>query len=403
MCQNHPETTLLPPHPPTGNPNLAEKSRSHPYYLDNIDKPYNGHKARKTNKSLSGVYACHTGWIKGECSGGHSYAKAVMCDKEWCPDCGKKHSNIHERRITRWWSPIMSMQIVGQLVIPIPEQFREDFYNRDLLRAFRKYITRKLKGDGFKRGLSKWHWAGKCTHCKEKGCEKCKKTGMSDVWKPHLNILIENGYEPFLKDNDNWINRYKDDIAFQMCKLINQYRKNEKAKQHAKDLNCEFEDINLSKVKLDDNEIANVDSIVLHYSYTDKPEKKIHYNTYITRATWRYDNNFKVISTIKGFRTTSWWGKHPKTHERTSELAFLEKGCCPECDSNKIKSEIKWGCFESAKNAGFDYRYIKKIIGAGYYLLDLPPPDIVTEDFEDVYYTNESSPDGLKGDYIVNN
>jgi len=337
---------------------------------------------KKSNNDIEGIYGCHRGWIKGECEGGHRYARAVMCDKEWCPDCGKKNSNIHKRRVARWWSKIMSMESVGYLVIPIPDQFRNDFYDRNLLSAFRRYIIRKLKDDGFDKGLSRWHWAGSCKYCKEKGCEKCNNTGMSDIWKPHLNILIENGYEPFVTDVENWINRYKQDIALRLCKLVNEYRIKEKAKQHAKDLGCKFEDINLNKISLTNSEQANINSIVLNYRYTDQDTKKIHLNNYVNRATWRHDYGYREINTIRGYRTTQSWGKWNETHERTSELVALEKGCCPECEKKKVKSKITWETFESIKNAEFDYRYIKKNIDAGYYLLDLPPPVDETEEFD---------------------
>ncbi|MCH7850929.1 MAG: hypothetical protein IH845_04775, partial [Nanoarchaeota archaeon] len=388
---------------------LDSQDISNPYkdlshYLDYIDKPYNGFDQKNSNNDIKGLYGCHRGWIKGQCEGGHVYAKAVMCDKEWCPDCGKKNSNIHKRRISRWWDKIMPMKSVGYLVITIPEQFRNDFYNRDLLSSFRRYVIRKLKEDGFDKGLSRWHWAGSCTYCREKGCKRCNYTGMSDVWKPHLNILIENGYEPFVVDVDNWLNRYKEDIALQMCQLINKYRIIEKAKQYAKDLNCELEDINLRKINLSNDEQANINSIVLNYRYTDKEEKKVHLNNYVNRATWRYDYGFKEINTIKGYRTTQSWGKWKKTHERTSELVALEKGCCPECEKKKIKSKITWSTFESIKEGEFDYRFIKKNIEGGYYLLDLPPPvDIgFKELMNDLDYTGIFDKI-FKGKYIINN
>jgi len=296
----------------------------------------------------------------------------------------------------------MSMKSVGYLVITIPEQFRNDFYNKKLLSDFRRYIIRKLKDDGFNKGLSRWHWAGDCTTCKGKGCKKCNKTGSSDVWSPHLNILIENGYEPFVVDTNNWINRYKEDIALHMCSLIRKYRKILKAEKYAKDLDCEFDDINLKEVELDHYELQKVNSIVIHYSYSDKPARKIHWNKYINRATWRYEDKSREISTIKGYRTTQRWGKwNIKTHERKSELVALEKGVCPECSKEKIKSKLQWGRFQSKRDADFDYKSVKREISAGYFLLDLPPPDpeVDFSELHDIVKQQKTETKVFKGDY----
>lgn len=404
MCQHQVKTAPSQPFSSKNSPEISIPEENFPNYLDYIDKPYNEFKRKKSNTDRIGLYGCHTGWIKGECGDGHIYSRAVMCDKEWCPDCGKKNSNIHKRRVARWWNKIMSMNSVGYLVITIPEQFRDDFYNKKLLSAFRRYIIRKLKEDGFDKGLSRWHWAGSCKHCREKGCEKCNNTGMSSTWKPHLNILIENGYEPFVTDPENWISRYKQDIALRMCQLINEYRIIEKAKQCAKDLNCDFEKINLKKIKLENCERASINSIVLNYRYTDQEPKKTHLNSYVNRATWRYDEGFKEINTIKGYRTTQSWGKFPQKQERTSELVALENGCCPECEKKKIKSKIVWQPFISIKNAELDKRYIRKTIDAGYFLLDLPPP--IDEEYEkmmeDFDYTGVLDKT-FKGRYIPKN
>ncbi len=399
MCQHQVKTALPPSITSKNSQEITSPEMDLSNYLDYIDKPYSGNNGKNSNNAIEGLYGCHRGWIKGECEGGHQYAKAVMCDKEWCPDCGKKNSNIHKRRVARWWRKIMSMQSVGYLVITIPEQFRNDFYNRDLLSAFRRYIIRKLKEDGFNKGLSRWHWAGSCKYCKEEGCENCNYTGMSDIFKPHLNILIENGYEPFVTDTNNWINRYKQDIAIRMCKLINEHRIIEKAKQYAKDLNCDFEDINLNEVSLKGYEQANIDNIVLNYRYTDEEPGKIHLNNYVNRATWRHDYGYREINTIRGYRTTQSWGKWDKKQERTSELVALENGCCSECEKKKVKSKITWDTFESIKNCEFDYRYIKKYIDAGYYLLDLPPPVDEVEEFDSTGIFDPI----FKGRYVPNN
>lgn len=374
MCQHQAKTDLSPPPPSKNSPDISILEQPDPNYLDHIDKPHNGSERKKSNNGIDRLYQCHHGWLHGECGEGHHLARAMMCDKEYCPDCGKKDSIIHKRRVNRWWDRIMDMKSVGYLVITIPEEFRDDFYNKKLLSAFRIYIKRKLEGDGFDKGLMRWHWAGSCKHCRERGCEKCDYTGMSSTWNPHLNVLIENGYEPFVTVPENWINRYKQDIALQMCRLINQYRIIEKAKQHAKDLNCDFEKINLNKIELRDQERAKIDNIVLHYKYSEQGSKKIHWNKYVNRATWRYIKGFREVETIYKHRTTQSWGKKPEPKEKASEEVALENGCCPECEKKSMKSEITWGSYVSLKNSDFGRQHINKSFDTGYFLLDLPPP-----------------------------
>ncbi len=136
MCQHQAKIVSLPPPPRRNSPDLSIPDQDVPHYLDSIDKPHNSPEHKNSNNDVNRLYQCHHGWLHGECRQGHHLSRAVMCDKEYCPDCGKKDSIIHKRRVKRWWKKIMVMKSVGYLVFTIPEQFRDDFYNKKLLSCF---------------------------------------------------------------------------------------------------------------------------------------------------------------------------------------------------------------------------------------------------------------------------
>jgi hypothetical protein len=65
---------------------------------------------------------------------------------------------------------------LGFLVITIPKFLREKFKTPKSLRDVQRYWVEKMKREGFRRGLSKWH----------RGGEKNPR-----VYNPHLNLLFE--------------------------------------------------------------------------------------------------------------------------------------------------------------------------------------------------------------------
>ena len=165
------------------------------HYPELYDKTHNGLNKPPEPKAVPPVLLqpCVTSFIRGNCSNGHFYAKALVCGKEWCPDCGQDNSIIHKRRQARWWGKVMQMKKVGYLVLTIPRELRPTFMQKEALQDFRKYVTQKLKRMGYKRGLQRYHWAGDCPICTGHGCKICRWTGSDTVYKPHLNVLIEEG------------------------------------------------------------------------------------------------------------------------------------------------------------------------------------------------------------------
>jgi hypothetical protein len=299
------------------------------HYPELYDKTYNVNFKRPEPEPMPGLLLqpCITSFIRGQCANGHFYAKALVCGKEWCPDCGRDDSIIHKRRQARWWGKVMQMRKVGYLVLTIPEELREEFKNKKALQDLRKYVTRKLKRMGYARGLQRYHWAGDCPICRGHGCKICAGTGCDTIYKPHLNVLIEEGF--ISKLNGAWeskIDLLKNDLVTWF--------------------NTNF------KETLKANNMASFKGNVF-YSYcglhkktkTDKPHR-IHKLKYITRSTFRHYQP-AIAELLKGFRTTSTWGKWKKCEQPiTSELVSLEQGLCPHCLKEEgIIEKLTWGGF----------------------------------------------------------
>jgi len=287
---------------------------------------------------------CATGILRGKCENGHLWGRVNLCNKEFCPDCGAKNSYVHRQRVARWMDKVLQMSSVGYMVITIPEDLRETFKDKKILSEFRTYFKRKLQREGFKRGMSRYHWAGECESCNgkpDKGCPDCNFTGMSNVWKPHLNFILEGKY--ISPDN---LERWREDLA-------NYF-------------NTRFA-LSLSK-KAEGN---------IYYNYGRNNGYKIHKLKYVTRATWRYNDTYEygdILNVIKGFRCGSTWGKFEiSKRKRVSPLIHFVNNCCPIC-----KTTIKWKGFSSIENY-FMGRYNLFHVEGGYYKYqqigeDPPPP-----------------------------
>lgn len=303
--------------------------------VSTYDKVHNFENHQGKKRALYPHYNCLNGWVSGKCKEGHRIAKAIYCDKEWCPECGDNGSMIHRRRIARWKPKVDQMKWINYLVISPPEVVWPFLKDKKELSAFRLYIKRKLQGMGYGRGLSRWHFAGDCKNCKtwkKKGCVECDYTGMENKWYPHLNIILDTKYIPKIymealkRDCRRWfIRRYSVDLPH---------------------------------------------NVIVHSSgYTNKDGKKNHILRYVTRATWRYVNSIEEVETIHGFRNCNSWGTYEKPDEYTTQLEQLESGGCPHCDG-----VIEWDRFQTCKDFYYQSKYISTHLEGGYYQIDLPPP-----------------------------
>lgn len=135
------------------------------------------------------IYRCSKGFIWGESSQNNFY-KMITCGKEWCGDCGKMHSIPHDRRVNRK-SKITDQTIqdnflalhqnhipVQYIVVTIPPEIRKYYRNHKALNDFRTYWRRKLKLEGRRYGITRFHWCGKDGY----------------YWHPHINILCDGGF-----------------------------------------------------------------------------------------------------------------------------------------------------------------------------------------------------------------
>jgi len=273
------------------------------HYLEFYDKLHNFPAYQPSNKPHPN---CLNGYVSGKCSNGHGWAKAIYCDKEWCPDCGAKHSPVHQRRIARWFDKVMSFDSLGYLVVTVPTEAREDFYDKTVLSAYRLAIKRKLQEMGYDRGLSRWHWLGDCKKCRGKGCEHCKQTGASRNYNPHLNIFIGEGFL-----DKRQFNRVIGGLK-EFC-----------AKWIRNNLVIELEH-----------------PVTIHYQFTEDKDKKAHLLSYCTRATLRHDIR-KIRETVYRYRSTNSWGVFPDSEQPATDPGMiLEKGRCPCCGERVVYEQF---------------------------------------------------------------
>jgi len=131
------------------------------------------------------IYRCAKGFVWGESSQNNFY-KMISCGKEWCADCGAKHSIPHDRRISRHLKKFLALHqnfhSIQYLVITIPKELRNLYRSKEALRKFRRYWIEKLKREGagekYQFGVSRYHYCGEDAY----------------LWKPHLNILTIGGF-----------------------------------------------------------------------------------------------------------------------------------------------------------------------------------------------------------------
>jgi hypothetical protein len=248
---------------------------------------------------------CSRGFVKGNC-GCTSYAKNIICGKEYCKDCGREGSPQHQKRFNRWMPKAKSLNKFGVLVVTIPEELRYKYQNKIRLSAFRTALKNKLKRLGFEKGLMRWHLFGDCEYCKGKACYKCNHTGAGNEFKPHLNIIIQSG---FIKDI------HSSTILTELKKFIQDFWKAKFKKEFA---------------------------ININYHYSKQITDRVHQVKYITRSTFRiYDQQTDEL--LKNYRLTTVWGTWKNVKIESEEA--LDNNCCPEC-----KTFIRWIKYDKLTN-----------------------------------------------------
>jgi hypothetical protein len=287
----------------------------------------NGRLHFKKMYSAGVLPGCSKGFLSGFCGNGHEFLKNILCSKEYCADCGKDGSPIHSNRINRWTPKARALneKTLGVLVVTIPEELRNEFTYPGYMSNFRTALKNQLKKMGYGRGLMRWHLFGDCAECKGKGCLSCFNTGAGRIYKPHLNIVINEG---FIRDI------FKSSFYAEITTFCKTYFEHRHGFYTDKKNN-------------------------IHYSFKNTPQKIGHIIKYITRATHKIFNA-EIAEQLHNYRLTTSWGTWRDAKEET-EKEKLTAGICLCCEIEKThtNNKIKWRSLnENSKSRGRALRYV---------------------------------------------
>jgi len=293
--------------------------------------------ALKKNK----IFNCSPGFVSGHCKGGHSFASVQFCGREYCPDCRRDGSPIHQKRVSRVWAVAKDWQKMGYLVVTIPDYLRPYFKNKELLRDFRFKLLRKLKESyNIREGVARWHWFGDCDSCNGLGCTFCDDTGAGNFWHPHLNILFpvsdgnKENIKDFLAPLRSWMRLYYKKI---IEKEINTIKVGNKV------LFLTDEDETKLNYLLEIYADLKKVNFVINYSYVTEEKYKMNRVKYVFRSTFRrYDKEVHFL--LYNFRNSIQWGWKKSAADIDDNAP--EPIYCPECEKVGVKHIIKWGGIE---------------------------------------------------------
>jgi hypothetical protein len=298
-----------------------------------ITSSYNSGKQFFLDRIKAGnIPKCSVGFVSGSCKSGHKYAAVQFCGKEYCEDCGKDGSPIHQRRVNKWFNYIKNWTSVGYLVVTIPEQYRPFFYNKDVLKDFRFKLLRLLKEKyRINKGLARYHFYGDCKACNGRGCIYCKSTGAGADYYPHLNILLEAGYISNLAE---WLNPIKKWMKLYFKKLV----KEELAKIRRYIANGDKLENKLNELLDCLSQLNNPKyDLIIDYSYVEDDAMKMNRVKYITRSTFRHFHK-KTVKVLYNFRNSVVWGWKKEAKEEVEEQPLF----CPVCAKQGRQHLIYW-------------------------------------------------------------
>lgn len=283
--------------------------------------------------NTANIPSCSTGYISGSCKGGHKFAAPYLCGKDYCKECGKDGSPIHQRRVSRWINLLDQFTSLGYLVFTFPKEVRFLLMDKAQLSDFRYQLKRKLMREGFKKGLMRWHWFGDCHSCNGFGCWLCNETGSGNEFHPHLNIFIDKKY---ISNLNEFTNRYKRWVKLYITRLLDQeIKKKILLIEKYNTLNDksdttwnELDELTVIKAKF----LAS--DLVINYSYTKSKGMMINKLKYVTRSTFRRFNK-DVKDTLHNYRNSVRWGFK-------SEKSCLNPIYCDKCADKGIKHVVHW-------------------------------------------------------------
>ena len=201
---------------------------------------------------------CPKWGITGECGCGHVFAKELICNREWCPNCGGDGGKSHLRRTSDKLARARQIESMGKFVITIPPEIRWKYRDPLKLAAFGVSVKRMMQYNGFNRGLRRFHYFGE-DHKHGPGYE-------SPTFHPHLEVIVEAGYL-----SGKFINKIKRAVAHILG-------------------------VNFGRVNL-------------FYSYSDNRDKKLHFLRYMLRPTFESAEwDSELAYSLIGFKNALSWG-----------------------------------------------------------------------------------------------
>ncbi|GAH77133.1 unnamed protein product, partial [marine sediment metagenome] len=168
---------------------------------------------------------CPGYFLIGHCETGHRFAKEIYCFHEWCPQCGAKWSEAHQRKFSRWLPKVLQMKQLGYFVVEWPLASRFKLRSKAALGDSGRMIKQVLSGEWeierrrqrgerisrqreedirggwFPRGLRRWHYFGDLVKELGEGMKsltwvdaESSSDGQGDRYNPHLNVLVSYGF-----------------------------------------------------------------------------------------------------------------------------------------------------------------------------------------------------------------
>jgi hypothetical protein len=279
------------------------------------------------------IPSCSTGYISGACQGGHKFAAPYLCGKDYCKECGKDGSPIHQRRVSRWMPLVEQFKSLGYLVFTFPKDIRFLFLDKAQLSDFRYQLKRKLIRDGFTKGLMRWHWFGDCSSCNGYGCWMCNETGSGQEFHPHLNIFID---KKFISNLDEFINGYKRWVKLYVTRLLDAEIKKrilliEKYGDIVDRTDKAWKELDILNT-IKSNFLEG--DLVINYSYSTQKGMMINKLKYVTRSTFRIYNK-DVKDSLHNYRNSVRWGF-------TKSKSCLNPIYCDICEKKGIKHQVHW-------------------------------------------------------------
>lgn len=301
------------------------------------------------------------GWASlAQCQGGHSFAKKILCGREWCEVCGQDNSAAHKRRQARILPKLQQVRRLGYFVVEFPEFYRHlaqrgispdlDLgeyvegwcYSKSDLDSSSSLITEVFAGrrcgrrgrvDGFfDRGLMRWHFYGE------------KRPGK---WNPHVNLLVDVGSlsAQIRAGIQGAVDARKAELRTM--------KRTRKVARELRGIECYESGRSgylpgplLEWIQARLRAALNVPDLIVHYSYVDRPGQIVQKARYVTRATFLQESwDPYMAEQLYAFRNMRWWGRWQdppawgrveaardgEDLEGLEAVARLQEGVCPDC------------------------------------------------------------------------